>query len=395
MKILHEREPSTLLMAARRPPLQRLLDLVDDLAVVSDWRSTGEDGHDADETRSKKAHELRASLRRLLTRFRNSVSPSSPIATLMERHSFEDDHLLVMVALLRRRLRSEEPTLEGRKVLRLLFDSSYELLRGVHLLSSRSPLSQAGVIVPDLASTEEGVELLDLRYRLSDRAFRLLLRSLGERSRAESREPRVRPYQAYLHYLMDLRRLALLYQKRAAVVFHHDDWDDVGFTLPDSVAWLNERIPRFSAQIRENLEATPSAAKFPLVQMATEYGLDEDECVVLVTLVFQELARGNPYLDACDLLKLVCRSEADLVRKRKLFDAESALVKHQLLVLEEMLLGKELSAEVYVPNPVVDRVLGPAGRSPGDRLAIDEESRASFQKFLRELDDSDGFFERL
>jgi hypothetical protein len=127
--------------------------------------------------------------------------------------------------------------------------------------------------------------------------------------------------------------------------------------------------------------------------MKAEHRLDEEHLVILVTLVFQELTQGTPYLDAADLLKLVARSEEDLVRRRKLFGPKSPLVKHDLVGLEEVVLDKELSGEVYVPNEVVDRILGPA-RGP-DATRIDEQSKTDFKKFLSEIDDSEDFFKRL
>jgi hypothetical protein len=193
---------------------------------------------------------------------------------------------------------------------------------------------------------------------------------------------------------MDLRRLSRLYQKRAAKLFHFeytDDLDDDG--LPESITLLNRQIPRFSSLINARLAATPNSARFPLVQMKAEHHLDEEHLVILVTLVFQELTQGTPYLDAADLLKLVARSEEDLVRRRKLFGPKSPLVKHELVGLEEVVLDKELSGEVYVPNEVVDRILGPA-RGP-DATRIDEQSKTDFKKFLSEIDDSEDFFKRL
>jgi len=58
-----------------------------------------------------------------------------------------------------------------------------------------------------------------------------------------------------------------------------------------------------------------------------------------------------------------------------------------------VVLDKELSGEVYVPNEVVDRILGPA-RGP-DATKIDEQSKTDFKKFLSEIDDSEDFFKRL
>ena len=45
-------------------------------------------------------------------------------------------------------------------------------------LSPGSRLLVAGVVVPDLSNSGEDSELLDLPYRLSDRAFRFFLRIL-------------------------------------------------------------------------------------------------------------------------------------------------------------------------------------------------------------------------
>ena len=127
--------------------------------------------------------------------------------------------------------------------------------------------------------------------------------------------------------------------------------------------------------------------------MKAEHRLGEEHLIILVTLVFQELTQGTPYLDAADLLKLVARSEEDLVRRRKLFGPKSPLVKNELVGLEEVVLDKELSGEVYVAIEVVDLMLVPA-RGP-DAAKIDEQSKTDYKMFLSEIDDSEDFFKRL
>jgi hypothetical protein len=377
-----------------RTLLKRLLDLSDEIGGI---RRNQRDLVLAPPERkalSRQARERILQVGRLMKEF----AGTGPLQTLLTRYRLGKDHVLLMLELLRRRLSSEDTSVRGRELLGILYDSSFSLLEGVRLLSPESRLVAAGVVVAELQGADGDAEALDLRYRLSDRAFRILLRALQPRTErrtsAAPADPHKRPYRNHLEHVMDVRRLARLYQKRAAKLFHFDYTDDLDDgALPESVALLNRQIPRFSAAIQARLEATPHAERFPLVQLARQHGLGDEHLVVLVTLVFQELTQGTPYLDACDLLKLVARSEEDLVRKRKLFAPGALLVKNELVGLEEVVLDKELSGEVYAPNEVVDRILGPA-RGP-DAGRIDEQTKSDFRKFLSQIDDSEDFFKRL
>jgi hypothetical protein len=378
-----------------RTLLKRLLDLADELGNIR--RSQRELALAASDRAAltRQARERMLHVGRLLKEF----AGSGPLQTLLTRYRLRKDHVLLMLELLKRRLSTDDSAMKGRELLGILFDGSFALLEGVRLLAPESRLVTAGVIVPELQGADGDAELLDLRYRLSDRAFRILLRALKPRAARPAPQtalaaPERRAYRNHLDHVMDLRRLARLFQKRAAKLFHFeytDDLDEEG--LPESITLLNRQIPRFTAHIAERLAATPQASHFPLVQMAKEYRLDVEHLVILVTLVFQELTQGTPYLEAADLLKLVARSEEDLVRRRKLFSQKSTLVKNELVGLEEVVCDKELSAEVYVPNDVVDRILGPARGAEASR--IDEQTKSDFRKFLSEIDDSEDFFKRL
>ena len=374
--------------------LKRLLDLADELGNIrrSQRELALEPAVNAQLTRQAKERMLHVG--RLLKEF----AGSGPLELLFKRYKLGKEHVLLMLELLKRRLASDDSAMKGRELLAVLFDSSFSLLEGVRLLAPDSRLLAAGVVVPELQGAESDTELLDLRYRLSDRAFRILLRALrSRRERKEdlaAEEPAIRPFKNHLEHLTEVRRLARLFQKRAAKLFHADytdELDDQG--LPESITLLNRQIPRALEQIKARLAATPGAERFPLVVLQRECGLEVEHLVILVTIVFQELTQGTPYIDASDLLKLVARSEEDLVRRRKLFGPKSALVKHGLVELEEVVLDKELSGEVYVPNDVVDRILGPGRGTDGAK--IDEQSKTDFKKFLSQIDDSEDFFKRL
>jgi len=374
--------------------LKRLLDLADELGNIR--RSQRELAlAPADQAvLARQARERMLHVGRVLKQFEGS----GPLQMLLRRYKLGKDHVLLMLELLKRRLSSDDTTMKGRELLGVLFEGSFSMLEGVRLLAPDSRLLAAGVIVPELQGAQGDAELLDLRYRLSDRAFRILLRALRPRRerRGEGQpvDPSRRPYRNHLDHLTDVRRLSRLYQKRAARLFHVDYTDELDDeALPDSLALLNRQIPRMQEMIKARLSVTPQAAKFPLVRLEQELGLEVEHVVILVTLVFQELTQGTPYVDAADLLKLVARSEEDLIRRRKLFGPKSLLVKHNLVELEEVVLDKELSGEVYVPNDVVDRILGP-GRA-GEGARIDEASKSEFKKFLSEIDDSEDFFKRL
>lgn len=373
-----------------RTLLRQFLDLSDEIRRLRELQreaASDTEGQDL----SRRARTCIAEVGRVL----KSVEGDGPLHLLLKRYRFGKHHVLLMLELLKRRLSGEDAFLKGRELLAVLFDSSFSQLEGIRLLAPSSRLIASGVILPDLQGADDHAELLDLRYRLSDRAFRLLLRSLnaGRPKVERTLDQQCKPYRTQLEFLMDMRRLSLLYRKRASKIFHFEYWDELGAGLPESLTLLNRQIPRFSARIRACLEATPRAAEFPLVKVTERCRLKEEHVVILVTLLFQELTEGTPYLDAVDLLKLVCRSEEDLVRRRDLFASQSPLIKFQLVELEEVVYDKELSAEVYIPNAVVDELLGSSIRSKDGR--IDSDSRIEFHRFLHGLDSSDDFFERL
>lgn len=400
--------------------LKRLLDLADELGDVRrSQRDLALEPAQRDQLR-RRARERRLQAGALL----KELGEQGPLQTLLRRYRLGKDHALLLLELLQRRLAHDDPTVKGRELLGVLCDSTFELLEGTRLLAPDSRLVAAGLIVPELHGAERDHELLDLRYRLSDRAFQVLLRALkprrdrdgasaggggggaggagggaagggggggGGRSGADRRN---RAYKNHLEHLTDMRRLARLYRKRAAKLFGRDDADELDeLAASDSLTLLQRQIPRAAAEIEERLARTPESQKFPLVALRAACRLELEHVLVLVTLVFQELTQGTACAPASELLQLVSKSEEDLIRRRKMFGPKSPLVRHGLVAVEEVILDKELSGEVYVPNAIVDRVLGPVRSS--DAARIDPATQEQFRKFLSEIDDSEDFFKRL
>ncbi|MFH0944333.1 MAG: hypothetical protein V2A76_03970, partial [Planctomycetota bacterium] len=343
-----------------------------------------------------------AETRRLKTQSRRKIDligkdlrelpDQSTLGGLMQRYRLNKHQFVVLLTLLRQRLTADNPYLKGRELLGLLFDSSYEILRGCDFLEPTATLLSAGLIVPDTRDDGDEDEVLETPFKISDRVFRMVRNTfLAQRAiRFPGKRNKVRPYRNNLSYVLDVRRFSLLYRKRAAKVFQFDYWDDVGLGTAESVTALNQQLRRFRDRMAESLRLTPRADEFPLVSMRKEYGLDEQELVVLITLLFQELLEGGAFLDAVDLLKLISANEEELVAKRRFLSRRSTLVKANLVAIEEMSNDKELTAEVYLPNWVVDRMLGEDGRR-----RIDADVRLDFHDYLEQLGSSETFFEDL
>lgn len=374
---------------SERAVVKRLLDHYDQLGQLRSRLGKEESLPLAETRRLQK--QSREQIERIGSDLRE-LPDQSPLGSVYRRYKLNKYQFVILLALLRQRLTNENPYLRGRDLLQLLFDSSFDTLRGCSFLEPTSALLSAGLATPDLRAKQEDDDVLETPYKISDRVFKLVRNSFLDHKPLALPPSRGRPtqYRSNLAYLMDIRRLSLLYRKRASKVFQFDYWDDIGLGTPESVSALDQQIDAFRRKIQESLEATPNSAEFPLATMRTEYGLGEEEQIVLVTLLFQELTEGSAFLDAVDLLKLVSTSEEDVVRKRRFLGKRSPLIKHNLIALEEMVNDKELTAEAYLPNWVVDRMLG-----SDERHVIDADSRLDFHDYLRNLDSSETFFEDL
>jgi hypothetical protein len=319
-----------------------------------------------------------------------SLETTSALGSLIKRYKLDAKQFAVLLALIRRRLTADDPFVAGRELLMLLFESSFDLLQGSSLLDGAGILVASGLVQID-AATEGDDDPLRRRFRASERLVRTLRGALAsETSSSLVSRSKASPYRTNLQLLMDLRRLSLLYRARATLTFRVDSWSDLGVGSSLSISTVKKNLVAHSSRIRESLEISPRRDEFPLVSTRREFSLGDDEMVVLVTLLFQELREGAAFLDCVDVLRLVSESEEDLVRKRRFLGKRSPLVRHNLIAIEEVVADKELTGEAYLPNWVIDRLLGDE-----DKAAIDADSRIDFHDYLKDLDSSDPFFDDL
>ncbi|MBL8766070.1 MAG: hypothetical protein JNL94_01825 [Planctomycetes bacterium] len=372
-----------------RAVLKRILDRYDDLGAMRERLLSGSVG-------ATESRQLVLKSRRAVDAIGRDVGHlpvASALGSLLQRYKLTKYEFVLMLALLRRRLVHENPYMKGRELVALLFESSFDVLRGANYLDPTGALQSAGLIIPDVREDSVDDDWLDMPFKLSDRVFRLVrgafLAHPGGAALLRGRS-RATAYKHNAAYVLDWRRLSLLYRKRAARIFQFDYWDDVGLGTAETVTALRQQIDRFRGRMTESFALTKKGQDFALEQLRAEFKLGDEETLILVTLMFQELMEGSAFLDAVDLLKLISADEEDLLKKRRFLAKRSTLVKNNLVALEETVHDKELTAEVYLPNWVTDRMLGQDAKQK-----IDADTKLDFHEYLKDLGSSDRFFDDL
>jgi hypothetical protein len=367
--------------------LKKVLDVADRLGRL---RQRLSEKGDAD---GRAGRTVRAESRRVVhevnTDLESGAVPGA-LAKLHRRHRFDDDQLTILLLLLQRRIQEAGRSLTGRELLSFLHESSYDRLRGLRHLAPDGPLRRSGIVEVDASGSQD---LLDAQVRIAENVFRAIERDVTpeirkSRSRSESRG--TKPYGDHREHLLDLARLSRLYQRRARRVFESEEPDE---TLNRSaVRRLQRDIRRLRGRIEARLALTAGSEQFPVERVAREHRLDEDEALVLVTLLFQEIYAGSSYIEPIELVKMISRSDLDLMDRRRLFAPDGRLLRSGLVKMNdedgELL---RLGGEAYLPPETVEMLL--AGPSPVG--PIDADVRLEWHEYLDGLEDSDEFFRRI
>lgn len=313
-----------------------------------------------------------------------------PLGEVMRAFKLESEHFQVLTVLLHRQMRSEEPAMEGRLILATLFQTPFDILQNLNLLHSASPLRAAGLI--RMEDREESPDdLLEASFRLTERALEAFRGEVAGLVPADQRQVRRKTYGHHRQFLIDLRILHNLYRHRSALVFNKDRWDRLHTSAPSPLRSLDQRIQRFWKKIHERVARTGSAAEFPAVRFLRKHALSESEMMIVIHLLFQELYDGNAYADVVELLRLVSTGEDALLRNRSLVNRTSPLLRHDILSVETMLDGRELTGEARLNDWVVNAVFGVAVREE----AIQSDERINWHGYLQDMRGTQGFFEDL
>ena len=375
-------------MAPDQNSLKRVLDVADRLGRLR-MRLSERDSVDQRAGRTVRA-ESRRVVRMVTTDLERGIVPGM-LGRLHRRHQFDDDQLTIVLLLLERRIHESRQTLTGREILAFLHEGSFDRLRGLRHLAPDGKLRRCGIL--EVEAGMSGPDLLDAEIRLSEPVFRGIERDVTPEIEKVAKAPgrrRRRPYADHREHLLDLARLSRLYQRRARRVFESEEPEE---TLSRSaVKHLDVEIGKLRGRITARLKGTPDGDRFPVETIREKHRLDEAEVLILVTLLFQEVYAGASYIETIELVKMVCGSDLELMKRRFLLSEDSRLVRSGLVHIAKLDdQHPHVGGEAYIPPELVRLLLaGPAPEGP-----IDADTRLEWHEYLDGLTDSGEFFRKL
>lgn len=372
----------------RAPRVENLLNLCDDLQRIT---SRMRDPELRREQRSRLRTQSRRKIARL-TRDLRAYRFRGPLAQVMRQYRLAPHHFLVLAHLLHRHLRSEESAVQGRILLSAVFETSFEVLTGLDLLRDESPLRASGLVLAD-EDGDHPDDLLEARFRISEDAVNGFRDEVVGFVPEDLRRCTADRYYSNREVLVDLRILHNLYQERSERVFHCDRWDRLHNTPLSPGRGLTRRIESMWRRVRRKLDLSEAKTTFPAVRFMLDHMLVEAEMVVVVHLLFKELYEGDAYADAAELVRLVSADEAQLIDNRRYVAATGPLRRREIIEVEPMLEGRELTGEVHLADWVVNSMFGPPGNVPDRDIAPDE--KLEWHLYLQGLRESDRFYRDL
>lgn len=366
-------------------PLKRLLHLCTEVEVLTELLRGG--------TISGKARRVRARKRDALRSLKALVDDQAPprlptwFSSMQKDHGLRPDEALLLAFLLNRRIASSHPVLEGRELLQLLTEDSFELIRYGALLHREAPLLSSGLVDGRLTRPEASLEG---EFRIAERLYRQVYRRIHQIEPARRSANEAPAYGSPLEHLLDCEHLVTLHQKRAAIAFPQSYWAEVHPEVEESPRDLNEAVEQARHLISRREEATEQV-RLPLVEVREEFSLGDDEETMLLTVLFQEYYSATALVEGAELLRLVAADEEELFRKRSLLSATSTIQDAGLLAFDIEIDEKDLLAGAYMPEWLVERLLDGVDAE----AVIDTDEQRRFRDFLEQLDSSEDFYRNL
>ncbi|MHC4712508.1 MAG: hypothetical protein ACYTAN_04450 [Planctomycetota bacterium] len=303
---------------------------------------------------------------------------SGALGELRERNSLTREELFVTALLLSRRIRKGNRGLSGRSILSMLYDSAYDMVRGMSVLKADGSLRRAGIVVAGEPYRED---VFETTFRLSDEMFYLIIDEIG--SPVRGRSAAQKGFSSAREHLLEMGRLTALYRKRAAMLFPVEAQDFFSIDGDVTLDEIEYRVEAGWQDIEQRLLLTERYEEYPLVRLERTYALSRADVVIIVSLFFVELVSPAPYLVVGDLVKLVSRDEEDLMSNRRLLTPQSPLVKSGIIILNEDhgVHRKLTTYDAFLADWVVDRLAGPNTEAS----AITTDMQIDVHEFLNGL----------
>jgi len=364
--------------------LKRMLDLCQRVAQTSESLATGVPPTQARRLRDQR----REYVKTLLGACADPESAALPalFREVGRRAALDERELVLLLFLVERRISNSDPELEGRELLQLLSGSSFDLLKHGEVLHAEGRLVVSGLVHAYLPHPEATLEGL---FRVSERFFRRFMRQFHGRKPQKTNTSPPQSYATVIDHLVDLRHLVSLFQHRAAGLFPESLWIDVHPDSEDRPQDLSETITQARHAIRSRERQSEHA--LPFVAFREEFGLDPDEEIVVLTLLFRELFSSAAVVESAELVRLVSASEEEVFKKRSLLTPGSRLLEAGLVLPEADYDEKPLLTGVFLAEWIIERLLHGIDLAAGIR----QDERNRFHDFLEGLDSSEDFYRNL
>lgn len=366
--------------ALKHPAWKRLLDACDHLVALA--REREEKGRPAGEEvdplpAARAAALTAASDPTLDTLFDAKASGTPAIADPNDR--------LVLALLAQRYVASKSPAWPVRELVAVLADSTIDRLEWGHRILQSKAFEPNGPAV--LEPSPDNSEFWEAQLRLSSTGLHRA--SLGGPTLVDAMFEKVR---SEGELLARLHELTYLYERRAERVF---DREGKSSNPPRPTTGNQEereelRRDALELSLSDLLDEDPELPfRSPLLEIVWKYRLSYEEFYIVGFLLLSEVIDGDAWQSSARTLCLLANDETELWDLRHLLDADAPLRKHGLIVVEEMIDGRPLTAEIALSTWVMQRIAARAAST------IKPDERIDFHLYLKDLGDSEAFYRRL
>jgi hypothetical protein len=364
-------------MATRKDYFRKVLDLCDELDFIKK-RLHRRAARSITRVSQALVNEKRGKLKELSSQLDKAFIHGA-LGDIRVKYSLSREELLVIALLLSQRVRTGNSGVAGREILSTIFDSGFDIISGMGILSADGNLRGSGIVVAPEPYRED---VLEATFRLSDDMFYAIVYEIAGQTGIAVPRPPLKPFGSAREHLIEMGRLVAIYRKRAAALFPLEAEDFFTSAGDVTLDEMDYRIESGWGDIEGRLLLTPGYEKYPIVRMERKYALGREEVVIVVCLLFAELIAPLPYLVVSDLLKLVSRDEEDLIGRRRLLDPASLLVKSGIVILDEeySVHRKNCTCDAYLADSVVEELIGPKTEVGG----ITPDLQIDLHEFLKD-----------
>ena len=374
----------------RRPTINVILDCCDRVEEIRSKLEHNRSDRSSARLGLQKTRARAALIRQLSSMPPQQLSEFFLASTARSPLELEVEEAAVLAMLLHARIRDGECTLDGREILWVLADSTYDLFRASRLLHREANLARCGAILIIADAESDPRDILGLRYMLAPATYRAICaRHLGETGEPA---PETRPFADSTELFLAYAELSTTLQKRAAKVFGDSLWREIHDDPAETIEEIEARVEEQRGVIAARLAATGHRDRFELLRFRDEFALSEPELMVVCTILSQETLHGTPLLAPIDALSVVAASPRELLRRRQLLAAQSRLIASGILVYDEQQADKALTGQIFLASWVTERLVDTCLRTDRE-IAVDE--KIEFHNFLSRLEGSDDFFDKL